>query len=84
MMRNVHPGSDSRSFVDLVLSRKTAQSYKDLNQKGRRTWRRVFVYGQHLLNSFNPLPDMPILGSSISTANKEMMSKIQTNGDTII
>ena len=32
---------------------------------------------------FNPLPDMPILGSSNSAANKDMMSKIWTNGDTI-
>ena len=32
----------------------------------------------------NPLPDMPILGSSNSAANKDMMSKIWTNGDTII
>ena len=27
---------------------------------------------------FNPLPDMPILGSSNSVANKDMMSKIKT------
>ena len=32
----------------------------------------------------NPLPDRPILGSSNSTANKDMMSKILTNGDTVI
>ena len=31
-----------------------------------------------------PLPDMPILGSSSSTANKDMMSKVWTNGDTVI
>ena len=30
-----------------------------------------------------PLPDMPIIGSSNSAANKDMMSKILTNGDTI-
>ena len=28
----------------------------------------------------SPLPDMPILGSSNSTANKDMMSKIWING----
>ena len=28
----------------------------------------------------NPLPDMPILGFSNSAANKDMMSKIWTNG----
>ena len=31
----------------------------------------------------NPLPHMPILGSSNSAANKDMMSKILINGDTI-
>ena len=29
------------------------------------------------------LPDMPILGFSYSAANKDMMSKIWTNGDKI-
>ena len=33
--------------------------------------------------TINPLPDMPILGSSSSAANKGMMSKIWTNGDTV-
>ena len=33
---------------------------------------------------FKPLPDMSILGFSNSTANKDMMSKILTNGETII
>ena len=33
---------------------------------------------------FNPLPDMPILGSTNSAANKNIVSKIWTNGDTII
>ena len=32
---------------------------------------------------FNPLPHMPILGSSTSAANKDMMSKTLTNGDKI-
>ena len=31
----------------------------------------------------NPLPHMPILGSSNSAANKDMMLKIWTNGNTI-
>ena len=34
--------------------------------------------------TFNPLPDMPILGFSNLAANKDMTSKIWTNGDTII
>ena len=33
--------------------------------------------------NFNPLPQIPILGSSNSAANKGMMSKTLTNGDTI-
>ena len=32
----------------------------------------------------NPLPHMVILGSSNSAANKDMMSRIWTNGDTVI
>ena len=32
----------------------------------------------------NPLPDMPILGSSNSAANKNVVSKEWTNGDTVI
>ena len=35
------------------------------------------------LKAFNPLPDMSILDSSNSTANKDM-SKVGTNGDTVI
>ena len=34
--------------------------------------------------NINPLPDMPILGFSNSAANKDMMSKILTNRDTVI
>ena len=34
--------------------------------------------------STNPLPDMQILGSPNSTANRDMMSEILTNGDTFI
>ena len=41
---------------------------------------------REMLTQFNPLPDMPILGSFNSAANKDMMSKIWTkfNGDTVI
>ena len=39
---------------------------------------------QTFRNRIKPLPDMPILGFSNSAANKHMMSKIWTNGDTII
>ena len=35
-------------------------------------------------NYINPLPDMQILGSSNSVANKDTMSELWTNGDTII
>ena len=38
----------------------------------------------HRVQLVIPLPDMPILGSSDSAANKDMMSKIWTNIDTII
>ena len=36
-----------------------------------------------LVLEFSFLPDMPILGSSNSAANKDKMSKLWTNGDTI-
>ena len=36
------------------------------------------------VDMFNPLPDMPILGSCNSTANKDILSKIWTNWDTVI
>ena len=56
----------------------------------RRNWplQAVFLFPQcfqkqSVVDVFNPLPDMPILGSSNSAANKDM-SKIRTNGDTII
>ena len=35
-------------------------------------------------NGFNLLPHMSILGSSYSATNEDMMSKLWTNGDTII
>ena len=35
------------------------------------------------VKAVNPLPHMPILGSSNSAANTDIMSKILTNGDTI-
>ena len=37
-----------------------------------------------MISVFKPLPHMPILGSSISAVNKDMMSKVWTNRDTII
>ena len=37
-----------------------------------------------LSESFNPLPDTPILGSSSSATNRDMMAKIWINGDSII
>ena len=41
----------------------------------------LFLFAKHNssvrnLQDFNPLSDMPILGSSISAANKDMMAKI--------
>ena len=37
------------------------------------------ILESRFLKAFNPLPRMPILGSSNSAANKIMMSKIWTN-----
>ena len=46
----------------------------------------AYLYTQILYKTkaINPLPDMPILGSSNSAVNKDILSKIRTNGDTII
>ena len=48
----------------------------------------IGAYSYHpnsdLKGAFNHLPHMAILGSSNSTANKDMMSKIWTNADTVI
>ena len=41
-------------------------------------------HGPYSPTILNPLPHMPILGSSNSTASKDMMSDIRTNGETII
>ena len=43
----------------------------------------VMLLTHYYFHSFNPLPHMPIFGSSNSAANKDMMLKILTNGDTI-
>ena len=37
-----------------------------------------------LQRTVNPLPYIPILGSCNSAANKDMKSKLRTNGDTFI
>ena len=46
----------------------------------------VGIFGTNMQHSVfvNPLPHVPILGSSNSAANKDMMAKVWTNGDTII
>ena len=50
---------------------------------GCRNITQIFQTGMYR-DSHNPLPDKPIFGSSNSAANKDMMSKIWTNGDAII
>ena len=46
---------------------------------------KLIIFGlAHEKGGLNPLPDMPILDSSSSTTNKDMMSKIWTNGDSQI
>ena len=48
-----------------------------LNAVDNKEWQyRLIMY-------FYPLPRMPILGPTNSAANKDMMSKILTNWDTI-
>ena len=42
-----------------------------------------YIAMHHVINHRTILPNMPILGSSKSAANKDMMSKIWTIGDSI-
>ena len=42
------------------------------------------AYSSRQATCLSPLPDMSILGSSNLAANRDMMSKIWTNGDSII
>ena len=44
----------------------------------------IFLFFPQCFLLLNPLPHMPILGSSNSAANKDRVAKIWTNGDTII
>ena len=44
----------------------------------------VYRMINHDRKKINPLPHLAILGSSNSAANRDMMSEIWTNGDTII
>ena len=41
-------------------------------------------FGEKNETAVNPLPDIPLIGSSNSAGIKDMMLKIWTNGDTII
>ena len=59
-----------KNFIKLVM--------KNVNKLTKRSLQNIFQ------DSFNPLADMPILRSSNSVGNKNMMSKIWINGDTII
>ena len=43
----------------------------------------MLLVKSHAAFCINPLPDVPILGSSNSAANKDVVSKILTNEDTI-
>ena len=51
--------------------------------EGQRDWLMDEQIDMIMARMINPLPHMPILGSSNSAANKDMMSKILSNGDTI-
>ena len=59
-----------------------------LSFPGKMSWmtdtKWVQLIGINNRPTFNPLPDMPILGSSNSNAKKDLLSKIYTNGDTVI
>ena len=54
-----------------------------VNPGSRYSKRYCLIEPYFVKRGFNPLPDMPIIGSSNSAANKDTMSKILRNGDTI-
>ena len=62
------------SHFILNVSKKTALKSSFHNQ--------TCITGMYI--SINSLPHMPILGSSNSAANKDVMSKVLTNSDTTI
>ena len=73
------------SFSHSVFKRLVLQTRKNkgLFGKGSRSFAMVkmkYVPRSH----FNPLPHVPIFWSSISAANKDMMSKKWTNWNTVI
>ena len=52
--------------------------------KGRQFLNKRELTLQNCLAQLNPLLDIPTFGSSNSAANKDIMSKISTNGDRVI
>ena len=44
----------------------------------------MMILVRETVENLNPLPNMPILGSSNLAAKKDMMAKIWMDGDTII
>ena len=62
---------------------------KNIVEKGENACYQSFVLCPQCFQKFSSVSltlylIMPILGSFISTANKDTMSKIWTNGDTVI
>ena len=61
---------------------KRFQSYWRTFHHFHQNWS-CHLHALWFMKSFNPLPHMPILGSFNSAANKDMMSKLLTNGDSV-
>ena len=72
---------------------KTYWDDRDVYQTPQTLWQRTYTsiitrpnfdhtFGE-TGKGISPLPDMPILGSSNSAANKDMIPKIWTNGNTV-
>ena len=70
-----------------ILDSSKLNEFADNNFEFDKKWQKVlqtFRKGVNDRITFNLLPPMPILGSSSSAANIDMMSKIWTNEDTVI
>ena len=68
----------------MTLAVKMALNCKSYKQTTKQTNKQTKIFIHIASYSLiNPLPHIPIFGYSTSAANKDMMSKILTNWDTI-
>ena len=72
--------------IENIVGKEESAGHDQCFEKAGLLKTRIFFFFDRGLTHIllNPLPHIPILGSSNSAANKDMMSKILTYGDKII